>query len=108
MPIDPSSPERPEPRAEEPLPEALARLQESQGTSFRGAGRYAGVGLQFVGALLLFLFIGQWLDRRFGTDPVFLYLGVAVGAGGAFYSMYRSLMADQRRDELERQGRAKQ
>jgi ATP synthase protein I len=57
--------------------------------------RYAGVGIQFAAAVILFLFAGQWLDRRLGTSPVFLMLGVFVGAGAAFYSMYRKLMADQ-------------
>lgn len=68
-------------------------------SSLGAAGRYAGLGLQFAISILLFLFVGQWLDGRFGTKPLFLYLGVFTGAGAAFYSMYRSLMADQRRDE---------
>ncbi len=63
------------------------------------ASAYLGFGMQFVAALLLFLFLGQWLDRRLGTSPVFLILGVFVGAGGAIYSMYRKLMADQKRRE---------
>ncbi|MDH5235636.1 MAG: AtpZ/AtpI family protein [Gemmatimonadota bacterium] len=62
-------------------------------------GRYAGLGLQFAISIVLFLFVGQWLDGRFGTQPLFLYLGVFTGAGAAFYSMYRSLMADQEREE---------
>ena len=69
------------------------------GSSLGGAGKYAGLGLQFAGSIILFLFIGQWLDRRLGTGPLFLILGVFTGAGGAFYSMYRSLMADQRAEE---------
>ncbi|MBL8996936.1 MAG: AtpZ/AtpI family protein [Gemmatimonadetes bacterium] len=81
-------------------------------SSLGAAGRYAGLGLQFAISIVLFLFVGQWLDGRFGTAPLFLYLGVFVGAGAAFYSMYRSLMADQRRDEeqareSEREGRGR-
>lgn len=64
-----------------------------------GAGRYAGLGIQFAASILLFLYLGQWLDRRFGTDPLFLYVGVFTGAGAAFYSMYRNLMADQKRED---------
>jgi F0F1-type ATP synthase assembly protein I len=58
--------------------------------------KYAGIGIQFAVSLLLFLFVGQWLDRKLGTSPIFLMIGVFVGAGAAFYSMYRKLMADQR------------
>lgn len=64
-----------------------------------GAGAYANFGLQFVVALLFFLWLGQWLDRRFGTAPVFLLIGVFAGAGGSFYAMYRKLMAAQEREE---------
>lgn len=63
----------------------------------------AGVGIQFAVAVIVFLFAGQWLDRRLGTSPLFLMLGVFVGAGAAFYSMYRKLMAAQ--DEEERKTR---
>ena len=67
-----------------------------------GAGAYAGFGMQFVVALLLFLYIGQWVDRRFGTSPVFLLIGIFVGAGGSFYAMYRKLMAAQAREDEAR------
>jgi F0F1-type ATP synthase assembly protein I len=66
------------------------------------AARFAGVGLQFAVTLLLCLWLGTWLDKKFGTTPVFLYVGVFVGAAAAFYSMYRQLMANLERDERER------
>ena len=68
-----------------------------------GAGAYAGFGMQFVVSLLVFLYLGQWVDRRLGTSPVFLLIGIFVGAGGSFYAMYRKLMAAQaREDEAKR------
>ena len=60
---------------------------------------YAGLGLQFAVSVLLFLYAGQWLDRKLGTEPWFMILGVFTGAGASFYSMYRKLMAIQERDE---------
>lgn len=59
-----------------------------------GAGQYAGLGLQFVVAILAFLYLGNWIDGRLGTGPLFLILGVFVGAGTAFYSIYRKVMAE--------------
>jgi F0F1-type ATP synthase assembly protein I len=64
-----------------------------------GASAAAGLGFQFAASLVLFFFAGQWLDRRLGTAPVFLLIGVFVGGGGSFYSMYRRLMAAQRRED---------
>lgn len=53
---------------------------------------YAAAGLQFAVALVLFALVGDWLDGRFGTAPLFLLLGVFGGGAAAFYSMYRKLM----------------
>jgi len=50
------------------------------------------MGLQFAGAILLFLFAGRWLDARLGTEPWLLMLGVLVGAVVGFFSMYRTLV----------------
>ena len=71
----------------------------------RSGWKYAGIGLQFAGSILLFLYVGQWVDRRLGSGPVGLILGVFLGAGAAFLSMYRRLMADLARDERRRRAR---
>lgn len=65
------------------------------------ASEFAGIGLQFAAAVVLFLLVGQWLDRKLGTSPVFVIVGVFVGASAAFYSMYRKISAAQR--EMDRQ-----
>lgn len=61
------------------------------GGAFSGM-EYAGFGFQFAASIVLFLFLGQWLDRKLGTSPWLLIAGVFLGAGAAFYSMYRKLM----------------
>ena len=87
---DGSSPQRKDPA------DVLRRGKTAEGL---GGGAFAGLGLQFAVALLVFLYAGQWLDRKLGTAPVFLIIGVFVGAGGAFYSMYRKLMSIQAEEE---------
>ena len=67
--------------------------------------RFAGVGLQFALSILVFVYAGQWLDRKLGTAPWLLLAGVFVGGAGSFYSMYRKLMAAQARDEAARKAR---
>lgn len=63
---------------------------------------FAGVGLQFAVAIVLFVLLGQWVDRKLGTAPVFLMLGVFVGGGAAFYSLYKRITAAQRADDERR------
>lgn len=44
-------------------------------------------------SILLFVYLGRWLDGKLGTTPWLLVLGAFVGAFAGFYSMYRALMA---------------
>lgn len=69
-----------------------------------GAGAAAGMGLQFAISVIVFLLAGQWLDEKFGTTPLFLMILVFVGAGASFYSIYRKLMQQQRREDEARKG----
>jgi ATP synthase protein I len=68
------------------------------------AGQYLGVGFQFAAAIVLFLFGGRWLDARLGTEPWFLLIGVFVGAGAGFYSLYHQLVIAPRERERRRRG----
>jgi ATP synthase protein I len=84
-------------------PEVSGPDQERRERS--AAARFAGAGLQFAVTILLCVWLGTWLDRKFGTAPVFLYGGVFLGAAAAFYSMYRQLMANLERDEAATRAR---
>ena len=79
--------------------EKRSRPSSRQGLS--GAD-FAGVGIQFALAIIVFLFAGQWLDNRLGTNGMLTIAGVFIGAGAAFYSMYRKISAAQKRDDEER------
>jgi ATP synthase protein I len=70
------------------------------GTSTDGgpdASALMGLGLQFVVAILACLYAGMWLDRKLGTAPWMLVLGVFVGAGAGFYAMYRVILSEDAR-----------
>lgn len=95
----PEGPAGPRPRDVDPL-KGLAQHSDGVG-SMGAAGKYAGIGLQFALSIVFFLYVGQWVDRKLGTNGIFMLLGALVGFGAAFYSIYRSLMADQRREEAE-------
>lgn len=50
----------------------------------------AGGGAEFTVLVCVGLFAGQWLDRRFRTDPWLLILGAFVGAAAGFYRLVRA------------------
>lgn len=56
----------------------------------------AGLGLQYVGTLLLFLFGGQWLDRRLDTAPWLTLAGVFLGFILGTLYVYRRVTIDPR------------
>jgi len=66
---------------------------------------FVGVGLQFAIAIVLFLYLGKWVDSRLGTSPAFLIIGVFVGAGSGFYNLYRKISAAQKADDARRAGK---
>ncbi len=53
--------------------------------------RFAGLGVQLAASILVFVFLGQWLDRRAGTEGLFTILGAFLGFGGTMWALLRSL-----------------
>ena len=56
-----------------------------------GPLRYAGLGVQLAVTILVSVLVGQWVDRKAGTDGVFTILGALLGFGGTLYSVIREL-----------------
>lgn len=48
--------------------------------------------LSFVGPVIACLVAGIWLDRKFETSPLFLFIGLFLGFGTGLYSVYRQVM----------------
>lgn len=70
-------------------------------------GTFAGAGIQFALGIVLFLILGRWADKHFGTGSLFLIIGVFLGGAGGFYSMYRRIAQAQKADD-ERRARRKE
>lgn len=94
---DPESP-APAPAAPDAGPRTAAQADGLGGLAL------AGLGFQFAVSLVVFYYLGTWLDRRFGTAPVFLLVCMLAGAGASFYAMYTQLMRAQRRVDDARRG----
>ena len=50
---------------------------------------FAGIGVQFAVTIVVFAFLGVWLDRWLGTSPLFVLVMVFGGAGLGFWSMIK-------------------
>ena len=56
--------------------------------------KYLAAGLRFAGGILVFMFAGLLLDRWLHTTPLFLLIGVFLGGGLGFLSVYREVAGD--------------
>jgi len=64
---------------------------EMKNNPFRGFAIYSGILSYLVGATLVGIFIGRWLDQYFNTAPLFLILGLLLGLASGVYGMIHLL-----------------
>jgi F0F1-type ATP synthase assembly protein I len=71
-------------------------LSQQQGNKRRPEGpspfQFVGVGFELTVPLLVGLFGGQWLDRRFGTAPWLLLVGALLGGAAGMLNLYRRIV----------------
>ncbi len=69
-----------------------ARLEEPKNPKDSFAyvfGLYSTVGIQLVISVVLGLYAGTWGDKKLGTDPWLMILGIVLGAAAGFYNLVR-------------------
>ena len=61
------------------------------GTPGNDYARYAGLGVQFAGTLVVFGAIGWWVDGKLGTEPWLMIAGIFLGFFGAMISIVKQV-----------------
>ncbi|MCG8605522.1 AtpZ/AtpI family protein [bacterium] len=64
-------------------------FQNSQ-KGLKGVALYVDLGLRFAIAIALGVGGGYWLDSKFDTVPLFLIIGLLLGATSGFLTIYRA------------------
>lgn len=59
--------------------------------ALREAGPYLGLGTTLAGTVLGGLGLGYWIDRQFGTQPVFFLVGAVLGVASAMLQLFRTV-----------------
>ncbi|MDX1566444.1 MAG: AtpZ/AtpI family protein [Longimicrobiales bacterium] len=68
------------------------------------SARFAGHGLTFALATLVFLLVGSWADGRLGTEPLLTIVGGLVGASAGFWHLYVNIAVSSDRTNEDDQG----
>ncbi len=64
--------------------------------------QYSGLGVQLAATIIIFFFIGYWLDGVFDTKPILMLVFTFIGFGGAFYNFFLTVQELSRKDKEKR------
>ena len=64
-------------------------------------GRFAGIGVEFAGAVAGFTLIGYWVDRHYGWSPWGVLSGAVLGLIGGSYNLVRASLLAARESRKE-------
>ena len=65
--------------------------------------QYSGLGIQLTVTILIFLFIGIWLDKVFETKFIFTLVLTLMGFGGGFYNFFLTIQKLSAQDKKDRE-----
>jgi ATP synthase protein I len=65
------------------------RSREDEKRELRAWHRLAGVGIEFIVAVVLFGFLGRFADQKLGTTPWLMIVGFGLGFALGLYLMLR-------------------
>lgn len=66
---------------------------------YREVSPYLTLGIQLAAAVVIFFFLGNWVDNRFGIDPIGKLVGTLIGMVGGFIKFFRSVASLIAREE---------
>jgi F0F1-type ATP synthase assembly protein I len=79
-------------------PDRRAGGQEQWLRTLRETAPYVGLGLTLAITVAAGLGAGHWVDRRLGTDPIFLVAGAVLGLAAALYNFFRLASGSSKRE----------
>ncbi|MFN2363006.1 MAG: AtpZ/AtpI family protein [Halarsenatibacteraceae bacterium] len=59
------------------------------GQIMKALGLLTYIGILMVVSIGIGYFLGAWLDTQFNTEPVIAIIGLIIGVGAGFYSVYQ-------------------
>lgn len=65
-------------------------MDKETGKTLRELGYFASLGISVALSIFIGLFIGIWLDKIFETDPILMFVGLAIGIAGGFNNIIKA------------------
>ncbi len=65
-------------------------MKKETRSTIRELGYFASLGMSVALSIFIGLFIGVWLDKKFDTGPVLMFIGLAFGIAAGFNNIIRA------------------
>ena len=65
---------------------------ENTSSIYKEVGPYMGMGFQLAATVALLVFIGIWLDKKTGKDPLFTVIFAFLGVGIGLYNFIKTVI----------------
>lgn len=87
----------------DPNPNDVKKRDDRSGFgALREYSPYLTLGFQLAAAVVVFSFIGAWLDSRWDTSPWLLLAGLLLGSVGGFVKFFKTISDLERKDSKEK------
>jgi ATP synthase protein I len=74
------------------VPRAAEEHLQKYSESLRKIAPYLNIGGVFAGCLVIGVFLGHWLDGKWGTKPWLLLAGALLGMVSGFYHFFKTVL----------------
>jgi ATP synthase protein I len=86
-----------------PQPSGNDPEDSGYGKELRAAGPLLTAGLQMALAIVVFVFVGRWLDEKLNTIPWLMLVGGFIGAGGGLYKFIKTALASGSSESIKKE-----
>lgn len=69
------------------------KKENNLNTALREQGKLLTAGIQLAAGVLIFFFIGYWIDGKYSTKPIFTILFSMIGGIGSVYKFIRTALS---------------
>lgn len=74
---------------------------ESQKTGWAGVGPLFSQGIQLALTVVVLFFVGDWLDKKWGTSPWLMLVGLFIGIVGGLIKFSRTALEAGREEDAK-------
>lgn len=75
---------------------------EKLGTTLQSLSPYLTLGIQLAITVIVFFFIGKYLDEKFGTAPWLMVIMIVFGSAGGMIKFFRTVIELSKKQDEQR------